>query len=172
MTHKQNNVLGEFCPLEWHSIRNPHLSILPIAPSPFKASWKGTMINPACWRTPSVVLLCIWWHRMTDAKSRRVDLTPPCPWCPSTLSSVRLTPFQFYTQESLFFFPTDSTSPNEESQNLDVTSDTTPSRHSLSLFPQSRQRRLTESSKAVPYIDSWEQIVQGSLLLCLKYFHV
>ena len=40
MTHKQNNLLDELCPLERHSIRNLHLSTLPIAPSPFKASLK------------------------------------------------------------------------------------------------------------------------------------
>ena len=42
-----NNLLNEFCLLEWHSIRNLHLSILPIAPSPFKASWKGSHDKPS-----------------------------------------------------------------------------------------------------------------------------
>lgn len=70
MTHKQNNLLGEFCPLEWHSIRNPHLSILPITPSPFKASWKGNHDKPSLLKDP---LCSITLHLMTQDDQRQVQ---------------------------------------------------------------------------------------------------
>lgn len=50
MTHKQNNLLDELCPLKWHSIRSLHLRILPIAPSPFKASLKVSHGKPSLFK--------------------------------------------------------------------------------------------------------------------------
>ena len=65
MTHQQDNLHDKLCPLEWHAIKNLHLSTLPI-PFPFKAiSKQEAMMNQACSRTISAVSTL---HLMTQNK--------------------------------------------------------------------------------------------------------
>ena len=65
MTHQQDNLHDKLCPLEWHAIKNLHLSTLPI-PFPFKAiSKQEAMMNQACSKTISAVSTL---HLMTQNK--------------------------------------------------------------------------------------------------------